>query len=178
MIIIENLGKILIISITIITSILIVLIILEKKLNKKITKMNRNAFYISEIKKIEKSSPKKILKSTDKIARSFFEEAFKIKKFTGYSELKKSFAKKNNVRAVEFCEVITRLLYSKERNNDQIQRLISLLIEIVKTNKIVSREEEQIRTKKNRFKNYLRKVKIFGIGKKKLKNKKNNREEE
>ena len=178
MIIMENLGKILIISITIITSILIVLITIEKKLNKKITKTNRNDFYISEIKKIEKSNPKKILKSIDKIARSFFEEAFKIKKFTGYSELKKPFAKKNNVKVVEFCELITKLLYSKEKNNNKIQRLISLLIGIVKANKIVSKEEEQIKTKKNRFKNYLRKVKIFSIGKKKLKNKKNNRKEE
>ena len=141
MIFTENLGKVLIISITIITSILIILITIEKKLNKKIPKKTRNAFYISEIKKIDKSNPKKILKSIDKIARNFFEEAFKIKKFTGYSELKKPFNQKNNVKAVEFCELITKLLYSKEKNNNKIQRLINLLIEIVKTNKIISKEE-------------------------------------
>lgn len=174
MIFIENLGEVLIISIIIIAFILIILIIVEKKLNRRIKKKNRNTFYISEIKKMDKSNPKKILKSVDKITRSFFEEAFKIRKFTGYLELKKYFNQKNNVKAVEFCELITELLYSKEKNNNEIQRLINLLIEIVKTNKIISKEE-QIKIEKNKRRNYSGKMKIFRIGKKKFKNKKNNR---
>ena len=174
----EKGKKILIICIPIIALILFILITIEKKLNKRITKINRNSFYLSEIRKIEKSDPQKIPKYLDKITRSFFEEAFKIKKFTGYSELKKPFAKKNNIKAIEFCGLMTKLLYSKEKNDNQIPRLIILLIGIVKSNKIVSKEEERIKTKKKRFKNYLRKVKIFGISKKKLKNKKNNREED
>lgn len=170
----ENLGIVLIISIITIASILTILLAVEKKLKKRIKKKNRNRFYISEIKKIDKSNPKKILKSIDKIARNFFDEAFKIKKFVGYSELKKSFNKKNNIKAVEFCDLITMLLYSKEKNSNKIQELINLLIEIVKTNKIISKEE-QMKTGKHKIRNYLGKMNIFHISKKKFQNKKNNR---
>ncbi len=169
MVFIKNLGNILIISIVIIALILIVVIIKEKKLNKRIRKKNWNAFYISEIKKIDKSNPKKILSSINKITRNFFKEAFKIRKFTGYSELKKFFNRKNNVKAVEFCELMSIALYSKEKDNNKIEKLINLLIEIIKTNKIISKEE-QIKTEK-KSKNYLRNIKIFGIFKKKLNSK-------
>ncbi len=148
----ENLGIILIVSIITIVSILIILLVVEKKLKKRIKKKNRNRFYISEIKKIDKSNPKKILKSIDKIARNFFEEAFNIKKFVGYSELKKSFNQKNNIKSVEFCNLMTTVLYSKEKNNNKIQRLILLLIEIVETNEIISKED-QMKTEKNKRRN-------------------------
>jgi len=177
MIFIENLGKtayVLIISIIIIASVLIILITIERKLNKRRKKKNPNIFYISEIKKINKSHPKKTLKSLDKIARSFFEEAFKVRKFTGYSELKKFFIQKNNVKAIEFCELIDKLQYSEEKNNNKIQRLVNLLIELVKANKIISKEE-QIKIEKNKSRYSLRKMIISCISKKKLENKKNNR---
>ncbi len=177
MIFIENLGKtayVLIISIIIIASVLIILITIERKLNKRRRKKNPNMFYISEIKKINKSHPKKILKSLDKIARSFFEEAFKIRTFTGYSELKKFFIQKKNIKAIEFCELIDKILYSEEKNSNKIQRLTNLLIEVVETNKIISKEE-QIKIEKNKPKDSLRERIISRISKKKLENKKNNR---
>lgn len=177
MILIENLGKILIIFIIAIIYILIIIMVIEKKLRKRMKKKTRNTFYMSEIEKIDKSYPKKTLESIDQIARSFFEEAFKIRKFTGYSELKKSFNQKNNLKAVEFCELMTELLYSGEKNSNKNQRLINLLMEIVKTNKIISKEE-QIKTEKNKRRAYSGKMKIFRIGKKKSKNKKNNRKKD
>lgn len=170
----ENLGIILIVSIVTIASTLIILLTVEKKLKKRLKKKNRNKFYISEINKIDKSDPEKILKSIDKIARKFFEEAFKIKNFAGYSELKKSFNQKKNIKAVEFCDIITTLLYSKEKNHNKIQRLLDLLIEIVESNQIIS-NEEQMETEKTNAKISLRKMNIPSISKKKLKNKKHNR---
>jgi len=106
---------------------------------------------------------KKILESVDKIARNFFEEAFKIKKSAGYSELKKYFDKKKNARAAEFCEIMNNLLYSKEKDNNKIKKLINLLTEIAETNEIIS-EAEQV----------LRKGEISRISKEKFKNEKNN----
>ena len=141
MVSIKNLGSILVIAIVVIAIILIFLIIKGKRSNKKIKEKNWNAFYISEIRKIDKSSPRKVLNSLDKITRDFFKEAFKIRKFVGYSELKKIFNRKDNAKAVEFCELMSKSLYSKERNSEKIQRLINLLIEIIKANKITSKEE-------------------------------------
>ena len=163
MVFIENLGKILIIFIPIIISILIILIILEKKFRNKIRENNRNKFYLSEIREIDRSNTKKILESIDKIARNFFEEAFKIKKSSGYSELKKYFDQNNNISAAEFCEIMNNLLYSKEKDNSKTQKLINLLTEIAETNEIIS-EAEQI----------LRKGEISRISKEKFKNEENN----
>lgn len=163
MVFIENLGKILIILIPIIILVLIVLIILEKRLKNKIRANNRNKFYLSEIREIDKTYYKKSLESINKIARDFFEEAFKIRKSMGYSELKKYFDQNNNSKAAEFSEIMNTLLYSKEKDNSKIQKLINLLIEIAETNEIIS-EAEQI----------LRKGEISSIGKKEFKNEKNN----
>ena len=163
MVFIENLGKILIILIPIIILVLIVLIILEKRLKNKIRANNRNKFYLSEIREIDKTYYKKSLESINKIARDFFEEAFKIRKSMGYSELKKYFDQNNNSKAAEFSEIMNILLYSKEKDNSKIQKLINLLIEIAETNEIIS-EAEQI----------LRKGEISSIGKKEFKNEKNN----
>lgn len=163
MVFIENLGKILIILIPIIILVLIILIILEKRLRNKIRENDRNKFYLSKISEIDRSDPKKILGSIDKIARNFFEEAFKIKKSAGYSELKNYFYEQKNARVAEFCELMNNLLYAQEKDNNKIQKLINLLTEIAETNQIVS-EEEQI----------LRKGEIPSISKEKLKNEENN----
>ena len=68
---IENIGNILIILIAIASVILIILIALEKNLYQKIVirKNRRNAFYIKEIKKINKKDPKIALNKIDNIAR-------------------------------------------------------------------------------------------------------------
>ncbi len=138
---IKALGGILIGSIVIIALILAFLVIKGKKIKKKEGEKNWNAFYLSEIRKIDKSNPKRILNSIDKITRNFFKEAFKIRKFVGYSELKKIFSKRNNPKAVEFCDLMSKSLYSKEEDGEKIQRLTNLLVEIIRTNKIASKEE-------------------------------------
>ena len=78
------------------------------------------------------------------------------------------------LKAIEFCELIDKLQYSEEKNNNKIQRLVNLLIELVKANKIISKEE-QIKIEKNKSRYSLRKMIISCISKKKLENKKNNR---
>ena len=125
---IENLGIILIVFVIVIASVLIILIIIEKKLKfiSKIKKKNKNQLYIEEVKKIKKSDPEKALKSIDDIAKRFFEEAFKIKKFTGYFELKKFFDQQKNTKAIKFCEYMNMLLYSKKKNKKTIQKLTNL----------------------------------------------------
>jgi len=137
-----NLGIILIASIVIIALILFFLLMKEKKLKKKIKEENnRTPSYISEIEKIERANPKKILNFIDKIARDFFKEAFKIRRFIGYSELKKTFSRRNNEKAVEFCDLMSKSLYSKEPDGEKIQKIINLLIEIVEANQPVSEEK-------------------------------------
>src|SRR4030042_1720950 len=49
--------------------------------------------------------------------------------------------RKKDSKAVEFCELMSRSLYSREEDGEKIQRLINLLIEIIKANKIASKEE-------------------------------------
>lgn len=137
-----NLGIGLIISIAIIASILIILIRIEKKLRGEIKEMDPNKDYVSQIKQISKSNYKKIPEQIDKITRNFFREAFGIRAFTGYSELTKFFKRKKDAMAVEFCELMSTILYSKEKDNDEIQRLINILIEIIQTNKIIYKEEQ------------------------------------
>ena len=139
---IENIGTILITAIIIILPLLIILIVIEKKLKRKMKKGSQNKYYISKIKKINQFDSKKSLESIDKIARKFFEEAFSIKKFTGYSELKKFFNQKKETKIIEFCELMTLALYSKEKKNIQIKELINLFSEIVETHEIEDKENK------------------------------------
>lgn len=163
MVFMENLGKILIVLIPIIIAVLLVLIIIEKKFRAKIRQNDRNKFYLSGISAINKTDPKKALESIDKIARDFFEEAFKIKRSAGYSELKKYFDQNNKAKAAEFCEIMNNLLYSKEKDNSKIKKLTDLLTEIAETNEVIS-EEEQI----------LGKRKISRVSKEEFNNEENN----
>jgi len=133
---IKGLGGILIIAIVIIAFILVILFVKGKKDKEKRSKTDLNAFYLSKVKEIDTSNPKNVLSSIDKITRDFFREAFRIRKFIGYSELKKIFSKKNNEKVVEFCELMSKALYSKEKNSGKIQRLTELLTEIINANKI------------------------------------------
>jgi len=170
----ENWGTILVISVAIITFILIILIIVEKKLKKEKNKEeDRNQLYLSEIGKIKESDPEKFLKLIDNIARRFFKEAFKIKNFMGYSELIEPLKKKNKTKAVKFCETITPLLYSKERDSSKIKGLVNLLIEIINTNKIIP-EQEQEKPKKDKSKSTSGKTDVSGVSEEKSEDKEKN----
>ena len=179
MTLIEKVGTILVVSIIGIVSVLIILVNVEKKLKKKIKNIDRNKDYLVEIQKLSKASPEKILGPLDKIARSFFQEAFKVKKFVGYSELINTFKKQNKTKIVEFGETITPLLYSNKKDKGQVKKLISLLTEIVKSNKIVSKQEQmQIRQEEeSKPINILRKINKFRVRKKKPENKEQDRKE-
>ena len=65
---------------------------------------------------------------------------------------------------------MTDFLYSgKIITKEELQKLIILLAEIVASNKIITKEEKQELDKKSRIKEpVLRKIKVFGIRKKKL----------
>lgn len=175
---IENIGNILIILIAIASVILIILIALEKNLYQKIVirKNRRNAFYIKEIKKINKKDPKIALNKIDNIARNFFKEAFKIGKSKDYTEIKGYFNQKNNIDASILCDMMIKILYSgKEPDVKKNQILIIQLIKIIVNNPIMTKEEKLLQENKNKktIKNLLQNIWISKIRKKELDNKKN-----
>lgn len=182
-------GYILTGAIAIIVILLAILYYMENKINKKLTidKNNRNLFYLDKILKINKPNSKKTLEEIDTIAKNFFKEAFKQEVFEGYTKFKESLNKEKNKKEIKFCETMTKALYSKkEPEREQIKQLIVLLINLVKSNRILTpKEKKELEEPKNKIKNYLKKkkekiqsylqkIKIFGVDKKKSYNKKNN----
>ncbi len=121
-------------------------------------KKDEKNFYIKKVRKIRESKPEKILESLDKIARTFFKEAFKIKKSIDYSELMKIFHRKNNQKAVEFCKIMTKVLYSKERiTKEGCKKLKNLLINVINDyNRTKDKIEKE--NQKNKNKKLLRKT--------------------
>ena len=102
------------------------------------------------------------LKELDKIAKSFFGDAFHVKGNPEYSELTEIFNKKNNRKAKEFCETMTKFLYSKETiSKEEIQDLARLIAEIVASNKILTKEEKEILDKKSQKKSEEKNPKSF-----------------
>lgn len=172
-----NLGTILIIIVSLVSLVLIYLIMTEKRLHKQASKIKnvKNRFYIEKISKLTLSDPKITLKQIDKIARNFFREAFKIKPSLEYDELKEVFAKRHNKKIVEFCKEMSSLLYSgKKPEKKQNQKLISILVEIIEKNHILTKQEKEILDKKSQAKDKkaqtsLRKLKILNMIKEKFK---------
>lgn len=143
---IQNLGYILMGFIALVSVFLIILALLEKKLHIKFLRgrYSKNEFYIGKISKLDVNKPKESLKIFDKIAKSFFIEAFHIKGSPEYSWLENFFKKKNNKKATGFCNEMTQFLYSKKDiSKTEFQTLIKLLAEIISSNKIISKEEKK-----------------------------------
>lgn len=141
---IETLGAILIIPITIIAAILVILVIIEKKLLKKIRimKSDRNIYYNNQLNKINQTNSENDLKKIDKIARDFFKEHFNIKHLTEYSQLEDFFRKKDNEKAAKFCNSMNDILYSGKKTNKKInQELISDFSNILETNPIINKQK-------------------------------------
>lgn len=178
MIIIKNLGIILIILIAVVFTLLIILINIEKRLHKKIIKKksSRDIFYLKRIEGIPKIDSRKTLINIDKIAREFLKEAFKIKGTEDYSILEDFFNQKGNNEIAEFCDSMNNALYSgKKINKEDSQKLISSLIKIIKDNPLFIKEElKKKEVKKPGILNYLKNIKVSGIGKKEIKNKQDN----
>lgn len=148
----QNLGYILGGFVVIVSIFLIVLAVIEKKLLIKLLKgkYTQNEQYITKISKLDVNKPNPALKELDKIAKSFFREAFHIKGNPEYSELTEIFHKKNNRKAKEFCEAMTKFLYAKETiSKEEIQDLARYIAEIISSNKIISKEEKEILDKKS-----------------------------
>jgi len=190
MVLIKNLGNTLIISMTLVFVLLIILIIIEKILHKKIIKNqgSRNIFYINKIESINKTNLDKALTDIDQITRDFFKEAFNIKQNIGYTKLENFFNQKNDTEAAEFCNLMNDSLYSGKKNKKEyiqkwvlsltVQKLILSLTNIVQNNPLFTEEElRRKKLEKTGLVNYLKNIKIPGISKKKLDNKQDNSEQ-
>ena len=106
--------------------------------------------YIQKIARINIENPSESLEEIDKIAKSFFREAFHVEGNPEYSELENFFLKKNNRKAVSFSRIMTTFLYSgMGPEKTDLQELIKLLAEIVSSNKILSKEEKANLDKKS-----------------------------
>ena len=174
---IQNLGFILMGFIAIVSVFLIILALLEKKLHIKLLRGRyaRNQFYIEKIARLDMNKPIESIKLLDKIAKTFFREAFRIQGTVENSELEVFFQKKHNRKATEFSQKMTRFLYSKETvEKESLQDLVKLLAYIISSNKIITKDEKEELDKKSLVKksSMLGKLHISSIGKKELKNKK------
>jgi len=177
MVYIPNLGTILIVIVSVVSLILIYLIITEKRLHKKVSKIKntKNRFYIEKISKLTLANPQNTLKDIDKIARNFFREAFKIKSSIEYGELKEIFTNKHNKKMVEFCGEMSNLLYAgKKPEKKHNQKIISILVDIIEKNRILTKQEKEILDKKSQIKDKkaptsFKKLKILEMIKSKFK---------
>jgi len=176
----ENIGYILGGFVLITVIFLTILTLLEKKLHIKFLNVQTsiNQVYIGKLSKLNINKPQTSLKELDKLAKNFFREAFHLKSSTEYSELEKQFKKRNNKKAEEFSNAMTKLLYAGQKpSKSQVQIQIKLLAEIITSNKIISKEQKEKLDKKSLEKEkkggILRKTHILSVSKKKLKNKKN-----
>lgn len=146
MTILQNIGYILIGFIAIISIFLIILTLLEKKLQIAVQRGRhyRNEYYIGKIAKIKTENPKSAIKELDEISKAFFREAFNIQSSIENSQMENFFIEKNNRKASQFSSQMTKFLYSKEEiTKEQIQELIILLAEIIGSNKIITKAEKE-----------------------------------
>lgn len=151
-----SIGYILAGFVVIIGIFLVLLGIIEKKLHIKIiqTRFTPNQLYIVKLSKLNPKKPQESLKQLDKLAREFFREAFHINGPTDYSILEQTFSKKNNKKAKEFCYEMNRFLYSGlEITKKDLQNLITILAEIMASNRILTKEEQTELDKKSMTKN-------------------------
>lgn len=158
---IENLGTFTLIAILVIVVVLIILIVVEKKLRKKVTKKeDRNNYYFEKINKINKSDTEGSLKQINKIAKGFFKERFKVNRSLTYSELKDFFIKEKNKRASEFCVNINEALYSNNKSDEIVLKLLNDLVNLIRAYPIPINKEKS----KDKSKN----IKVSRVNKKKL----------
>jgi len=152
MAILANIGYVILGCVGIVVIFLGILAVVEKKLLMKLlrSRTTRNELYIQKIAKINIENPSTSLEEIDKIAKSFFREAFHIEGNPEYSELENFFLKKNNRKAVGFSRIMTTFLYSgMGPEKADLQELIKLLAEIVSSNRILSKEEKAELDKKS-----------------------------
>jgi hypothetical protein len=148
----ENIGYIIIGFIAIVVVFLIMLSVLEKKLHLRFLqgKKYRNKSYIEKLSKLNPKNTENSLRILDKTSKNFFREAFHLKGNPEYSELSNIFAKKNNKKAIKFCDTMTKYLYSRETiTKKELHDLIALMAEIVSANRIITKREKKELDKKS-----------------------------
>ena len=111
---------------------IIILTIVERKLNKRISqkKVNEDNIFSRKINllRTNKSNPELMLTSIDILARDYFEKRYKINKNLKYSSLSEYFKKNNDSSAIRFCEKMQEALYAgEELNPDFVNSLLNNL---------------------------------------------------
>jgi hypothetical protein len=107
---------------------------LNKKLSKRIDQeKNRFILYKKQLKELDKIDYKKQdLESINKIARAFFKERFNMNYSMTYLELAQKFQEERYDERVEFCNLMSDILYSdKKIDSRDYKRLVLLLTDIV-----------------------------------------------
>ena len=106
-------------SLIIVVGAIIILTIIERKLNKIILRKRieeENSFQkrINALKQIP-LKPDKLLSFIENISREFFEKKYKTNKNSKYSDLIDFFEKNNDIAAMKFCERMQESLYGGEK---------------------------------------------------------------
>ncbi len=107
------------IALIIVVGAIIILTIIEKRLNRKILKKKmeeENSFQkrINALKQMP-LKPEKLLNSIDNIGREFFEKKYKTNRNSKYSNLIEFFEKNKDTVAMKFCERMQESLYGGEK---------------------------------------------------------------
>lgn len=125
-------------AIVIVIIILIVIIwhlfTLNKKLSKRIEQeKNRFILYKKQLKELDKLEfNKEDMEKINKLARDFFKERFNMNYSLTYLELAKNFQLERYDERVEFCNLMSDILYSdKKVDSRDFRRLVLLLTDII-----------------------------------------------
>ena len=135
------------ISLIIVIGAIIILTVIERKLNKRILrkKEEEENFLQKSINVLKQTPlrPDKFLFSIDNISREFFEERYKINKNSKYSDLIVFFKKNKDIVTMRFCERMQEFLYGGEELNPQKLSLLLNNLEFL-INSEKRREKEHI----------------------------------
>ncbi len=142
---VKNMFLLDIISIALVISILgliiVYLIHINKKLNKKIQQeKNRFILYKNRLRELEAKQilNKKDLEILSKLAKDFFKERFNLSYNLSYVELTEIFKKEDLDQRVEFCYKMSQIFYAGEKvETREIKELINTLLEIIDTFKYI-----------------------------------------
>jgi len=115
-------------ALVLVVSVIIVLVIVERKMRKKVKlKREEESTYFQrklESAKNLRGNPERFLNAMDRLAKEFFEKEFQIQERLRYVELIELLKKKNEKKAVVFCEKMQEALYSGMKLDDNHLRFL------------------------------------------------------
>lgn len=127
-----------ILSVIIIGIVLIVILIYLNRVISERIKYEKNKFlpYKKQIKNLNQKNPaKKDLEILNKTAREFFYKRFNFKYSLSYLQLIQGFKKEKNInkrgKYIQFCELMSELIYSGRKNDVKTKKAILLFSEIL-----------------------------------------------